>query len=60
METKELLVGNKKHMIMSTMGPELYQKVYEFLKFNRRKGTDEALIHAKIKDMVGGNKNLMS
>ena len=45
---------------MSTMGPELYQKVYEFLKFNRRKGTDEALIHAKIKDMVGGNRNLMS
>jgi len=34
--------------------------VYEFLKFNRRKGTDEALIHAKIKDMVGGHKSTLS
>jgi hypothetical protein len=42
------------------MGADLFQKVYEFLKFNRRKGTDEALIHSKIKDMVGGNKAMMS
>lgn len=42
------------------MGSDLFQKVYEFLKFNRRKQTDEALIFSKIKDMVGGNKALMS
>jgi len=42
------------------MGADLFQKVYEFLKFNRRKGTDEAQIYAKIKDMVGGNKSTLS
>lgn len=47
-------------MILNEMGADLYQKVYEFLKFNRRKGTDEALIFAKIKDMVGGNRSMMS
>ena len=38
----------------------MYKKVYEFLKFNRRKGTDEGLIHAEIKKMVGGDKRLMN
>jgi hypothetical protein len=38
----------------------MYKKVYEFLKFNRRKGTDEALIHQEIKRMVGGDKKLMN
>lgn len=47
-------------MIQNALGRDLYQKVYEFLKFNRRKGTDEALITGKIKEMVGGDRAMMS
>lgn len=45
---------------MNGLGPELYQKIYEFLKFNRRKGTDEEYMHSKIKGMVNGDKRLLS
>jgi hypothetical protein len=38
----------------------LYKNVYEFLKFNIRKGTDEGVIHAEIKKMVGGDKAKMN
>lgn len=55
-ETKELLVGNNKLQIMKALGEDLYRQVYEFLKFNRRKGTDEALVHQEIKRMVNGDR----
>lgn len=41
---------------MNALGPDLYNHVYEFLKYHRRKGTDEAVMHAEIKSIVGGNK----
>ena len=41
-ETKQQLVGNNKQHIMSSLGPELYKRVYEFIKFNRIKNTNEA------------------
>ena len=47
-------------VIQNALGSDMYKKVYEFLKFNRRKGTDEALIHQEIKRMVGGDKKLMN
>ena len=55
-----MLVGNNKLVIQHTLGDELYKRVYEFLKFNRRKGTDESHIHSEIKKMVGGDKRLMN
>jgi len=57
---KETLVGNNKQIIMSALGEELYNNVYEFLKFHRRKGSDEAWIISELKYMVGGNRVLMS
>ena len=45
---------------MSALGPDLYNHVYEFLKYHRRKGTDEAMMHAEIKNIVGGDKRLMN
>lgn len=53
-------MGNKKFELQSKMGEDLYQRVYEFIKFNRRKGTDEQLMLAKVKEMVGGDKKTMS
>ena len=45
---------------MNALGENLYRRVYEFLKFNRRKGTSEALIHSEIKNMVNGDRRLMN
>ncbi len=45
---------------MNALGPELYNKVYEFLKYHRRKGTDEAYMHGEIKKMVNGDKRLLN
>ena len=53
-------MGNKKFDIRNKMGEDLFQRIYEFIKFNRRKGTDEALMHDKIKDMVNGDKRMLS
>ena len=39
----------------------MYKKVYEFLKFNRRKeNVDNGLIQTEIKKMVGGDKAKMN
>lgn len=46
--------------IQNALGPELYNHVYEFLKYHRRKGTDEAVMISELKYMVGGNRVLMS
>jgi hypothetical protein len=59
-ENKEQLVGNNKLGIQAALGEALFRQVYEFLKFSRRKGTDEALIHAEIKRMVGGDRRLLN
>lgn len=60
MSTKETLLGNNKAIIQSALGNELYSYVYEFLKYHRRKGTDEASMIGELKQMVGGNRVLMS
>jgi hypothetical protein len=59
-EGKEQLIGNNRLIIMNALGEDLYKRVYEFLKFNRRKGTNEAHIHSEIKNMVGGDRRLMN
>ncbi len=45
---------------MAALGPELYQKIYEFLKYNRRKGTNEEYMHSKIIEIVHGDRRLLS
>jgi hypothetical protein len=45
---------------MNALGEDLYRRVYEFLKFNRRKETDEYIIHSEIKRMVNGDKKLLT
>lgn len=45
---------------MNALGPELFNHVYDFLRYHRAKKTDEALMHADIKNMVGGDKRLMN
>jgi hypothetical protein len=42
------------------MGESLFNRVYEFIKYHRMRGTDEAVMHNELKHMVGGNKVLMS
>jgi hypothetical protein len=54
------LVGNNKLVIMNALGSDLYNRVYEFLKYHRNKGTDEASMISELKNMVGGNRVLMS
>lgn len=57
---KETMLGNNKTIIQSALGTELFTNVYEFLKYHRRKGTDEMKMIAELKNMVGGNRVLMS
>ena len=45
---------------MSALGEDLFNNVYEFLKYHRRKGTEESKMIAELKYMVGGNRVLMS
>lgn len=59
-ETKVQVLGNNKSIIMSALGEDLFNRVYEFLKYHRRRGTDEAQMHSEIKQMVGGNRVLMN
>lgn len=54
------MLGNGKQAAQNALGVELYQQVYEFLKYHRRRATDEGAMHAHIKEMVGGNKNLLN
>ena len=59
-EAKGQLMGNNKLVIMGALGKDLYNHVYEFLKYHRRKGTDERYMHEEIKKMVGGNKVMLN
>ena len=43
-------------VIKNALGEQLFNDVYDFLKYHRRKGTDERVMHAEIKNMVGGNR----
>ena len=60
MEKKVQAMSNNKQIIHDALGKELYANVYEFLKFHRKKGTDEAKMHQEIKFMVNNNKQLMN
>jgi len=53
-------MGNNKQQILNALGPELYKTVYDFIKYHRRKGTDERIMHSEIKNMVNGSKSLMN
>lgn len=59
-EDKRNVLGNQLHQIKTALGSELFQKVYEFLKYHRRRGTDEAHMHSEIKKMVYGDKRLLN
>ena len=54
------LVGDGKKIIEEHLGTALFNKVYEFLKYHRQKGTDEAKMYAQLKLMVGNNKMYMN
>ena len=53
-------MGNNKYNVQKALGEDLFYQVYDFLKYNRRKGTDEVRIHQELKKMVGGDKRLMT
>lgn len=53
-------MGNQKQIIANALGSDLYNKVYEFLKYHRRRGTDESVMHAEIKKMVYGDRKLLN
>ena len=47
---------------MKELGPDLYNRVYEFLKTNRSGAgiPNEEMMHGEIKKMVSGDKRLMT
>ena len=53
-------MGNNKLNIKRALGDELFTQVYDFLKYHRRKNTDESIMIAQLKQMVGGNRMLLS
>ena len=54
------MMSNNKLQIKQALGDQLYNHVYDFLKYHRRKGTDEKWMHAEIKNMVNGNRLLLN
>ena len=60
MSAKENALNNTKLAIKNALGEELYNDVYDFLKYHRRKETDEATMIANLKYMVAGNRSLMT
>ena len=57
---KNQMMGNNKLQIQSALGEELFNHVYDFLKYHRRKGTEESQIYSELKNMVGGNRQKMN
>ena len=54
------MVSAQKAQIRECLGEGMYGQVYEFLKYHRRKGTDEQYMHGEIKKMVGGDRKKMN
>eukprot|EP00347_Sterkiella_histriomuscorum_P014193 403361812 len=59
-EAKQTLVGNKKQYIMNGLGQDVYQRMYEFLKFNRRKGTNEEDLYRNIRQMLNNDRRMLT
>jgi hypothetical protein len=49
-------------MIMNQLGPELFQYIYSFLRYQRSRpeNVDEKYIQEEVKKMIGGDKRLTS
>lgn len=45
---------------MHALGEDLFNQVYEFLKYHRRKGTAEGIMYNELREMVGGNRVIMN
>jgi len=49
-------------MIMNQLGPDLFQYIYSFLRYQRSRpdSVDEKFIQEEVKKMIGGEKRLTS
>ena len=55
----EGILGKKKEDLRDAMGPSVYNFYYDFLyKARTNPATDEAVMRAQLKEMVGSNKEL--
>lgn len=48
----EFQMNNKKYQISQALGEDLYEKIYDLLKTERNKGTDEKVVQQKINKIV--------
>ena len=48
----EFQMNNKKFQISEALGEDIYEKVYDLLKKERQKGTDEKIVQQKINKII--------
>lgn len=58
--TAQLQMQNNKTQIKQALGVELYEKVYSFLKEERRKETDDRKIQQRLRKMLPKDKRMLS
>jgi hypothetical protein len=58
-ETAKIQLSNNKMQIQNVLGADLYGKVYNILKTERNKGTEDSLIHKKIRKIIPHGNNKM-
>lgn len=51
-ETAKIQLQIKKDQIKKDLGEELYEKVYSILKRERKNGTEDRVIHKKLRKIV--------
>ena len=54
------MIGNNKQIIKEALGDQLYQSVYEVIRYHRKKGTAEKDVYKEIGYMVNNNRELMA
>jgi hypothetical protein len=52
--------NNQKNEIVSMIGQDKFDQIYEFLKYHRQKQTEEDRVQQEIKFMTNGDKTLMN
>ena len=59
---KQMMMQNQKSMIMTQLGPDLFQYIYSFLRYQRSRpdSVDERFIQEEVKKIIGADKKLAS
>jgi len=54
------MIGNNKYLIKEALGEQVYDSVYEIIRYHRKRGTAEKDVYKEIGYMVNSNRELMA